>query len=64
MDKNTLTSRNIEKIQILATMDDGSHIMTVSDNKALIDIIVGTCKFVKLKDDIFEQCSLKEIIDK
>lgn len=64
MDKNTLTSRNIDKIQILATMNDGSHLMTVSDNKALIDIIVGTCKFVKLKDDIFEQCSLKEIIDK
>ena len=64
MDKNTLTSRNIDKIQILAIMNDGSHLMTVSDNKALIDIIVGTCKFVKLKDDIFEQCSLKEIIDK
>jgi len=62
MDNNTLTSRNIEKIQITATLDNGSHIMAVSDNKALIDIIVGTCKFVKLKDDIFEKCSLKEII--
>lgn len=62
MENNTLTSRNIDKIQILATMDDGSHIMAVSDNKALIDMIVGTCKFVKLKDDIFEQCSIKEII--
>lgn len=49
MDKNTLTSRNIDKIQILAIMNDGSHLMTVSDNKALIDIIVGTCKFVKVK---------------
>lgn len=62
MDNNTLTSRNIEKIQITATLDNGSHIMAVSDNKELIDIIVGACQFVKLKDDIFEQCSLKEII--
>ena len=61
MCNNTLTSRNIEKIQITATLDNGSHIMAVSDNKALIDIIVKTCKFVKLNDDIFEQCSLKEI---
>lgn len=61
MDNNTLTSRNIEKIQITAKLDNGSHILAVSDNKSLIDIIVRTCKFVKLKDDIFEQCSLKEI---
>jgi len=62
MENNTLTSRNIDKIQILATMDYGSHIMAVSDNKALIDMIVGTCKFVKLKDDIFGQYSIEEII--
>ena len=62
MDNNTLTSRNIEKIQIIATIDDGSHILGVSDYKPLIDMVVGTCQFVKLKDDIFEQCSLKEMI--
>ena len=62
MDNNTLTSRNIEKIQIIATIDDGSHILAVSDYKPLIDMVVGTCQFVKLKDDIFEQCSLKEMI--
>lgn len=62
MNNNTLTSRNIEKIQITATLDNGSHIMAISDNKEFIDIIVGTCKFFQLNDDIFEQCSLKEII--
>ena len=25
--------------------------------------IVSCCKFAKLKDELFEQCSLKEIID-
>ena len=58
-----LTSRNIQKVQIIATLDDGKHILGVSDNPALIDLIAGPCKFVKLKADIFEQCSLKEIME-
>ena len=58
-----MTSDDIKSVQIIATTKDGKHIMAVSNEKALIYFIVSCCKFVKLKDELFEQCSLKELID-
>ena len=58
-----MTSNDIEKVQILATTKDGKHILAISDNKLLIRLIVGECQFMMLKDDIFEECSLKEILE-
>ena len=58
-----MTSDDIKSVQIIATTNDGKHIMAVSDDKILIRCIVEWCKFVKLKDELFEQCSLKELID-
>lgn len=40
-----------------------SRKMAVSEGKPLIWHIASCCKFVKLKDELFEQCSLKEIMD-
>ena len=58
-----MTSNDIKSVQIIATTKDGKHIMAVSDEKHLIWHIASCCKFVKLKDELFEQCSLKELID-
>ena len=58
-----MTSDDIKSVQIIATTNDGKHIMAVSDEKSLIWHIVSCCKFAKLKDELFEQCSLKELID-
>ena len=57
-----MTSDNIQSVQIIATCKDGQHIMAVSDDKILIRCIVEWCQFVLLKEDLFGQCSLKELI--
>lgn len=58
-----MTANDIKSVQIIATTKDGKHIMAVSDEKPLIWYIASCCKFVKLKDELFEQCSLKEIME-
>lgn len=58
-----MTSDDIKSVQIIATTNDGKHIMAVSDDKILIRCIAEWCKFVKLKDELFEQCSIKEIME-
>lgn len=57
-----MTTNDIEKVQIIATTKDGQHIMAVSDDKILIQCIASWCQFYKLKDELFEQCSIKELI--
>ena len=58
-----MTSDDIKSVQIIATTKDGKHIMAVSDERPLIWHISACCKFSKLKEELFEQCSLKELID-
>jgi len=58
-----MTSNDIEKAQIILTTKDGQHLMAVSDDRILIAFITEMCKFVKLKNDIFEECNLKESIE-
>ena len=58
-----MTSNDITQVQIIATTKDGKHIIAVSDEKPLIWHIAACCQFAKLKDELFEQCSLKELID-
>lgn len=58
-----MTSDNITKLQIIATVDDGTHLMAVSDDKILIRFVTELCQFMKLKDDLFEECSLKELVE-
>lgn len=58
-----MTSDDIKSVQIIATTKDGKHILAVSDDKLLIRYIVSCCKFAKLREELFEQCSLKEIIE-
>ena len=58
-----MTSDDIKSVQIIATTKDNKHILAVSDDWVLIRWIVEWCKFIKLKDEQFEQCSLKEIME-
>ena len=58
-----MTSDNITKLQILATMDDGTHLMAITDDKILIRFVGELCQFVRLKEDLFDQCSLKELVE-
>lgn len=57
-----MTNDDITKVQIIAECKDGRHLISVSDDKILIRCIVEWCKFMKLKEELFEQCSLKELI--
>lgn len=57
-----MTTADIEKVQIIATTKDDQHIMAVSNDKILIQCIASWCQFYKLKDELFEQCSIKELI--
>ena len=57
-----MTANDIGSVQIIATTKDGKHLMAVSDDKKLIRWIVGWCQFMRLKEELFEQCSLKELI--
>ena len=61
--KAALTANDIESVQIIATLKDGKHIMAISEDRILINMIASFCQFVKLKDELFEQCSLKEIME-
>lgn len=58
-----MTSDDIKSVQIIATTKDGKHIIAVSDEKPLIWYITACCKFAKLREELFEQCSLKEIME-
>ena len=58
-----MTTNDIQSVQIIATTKDGKHIMAVSKDEILIQCIASWCQFVKLKEELFEQCSLKEIME-
>ena len=57
-----MATNDIEQVQIIATTKDGKHIMAVSEERPLIWHIASCCKFVKLKEELFEQHSLKELM--
>ena len=57
-----MTSNDITKVQIIAECKDGQHLISVSDDKILIRCIAEWCKFMLLKEELFGQYSLKELI--
>ncbi len=58
-----MTTNDIKSVQIIATTKDGKHIMAVSEDIILIQCIAQWCQFVKLKDELFAECALKEIME-
>lgn len=59
-----MTSRNIKKVQIIAEIDDGTHIIAISDNQILIDVIVSLCQFQRIDETQISEIPLTEIIVK
>ena len=58
-----MTTNDIKSVQIIATTNDGQHLLAVSDENPLIWHIAACCQFVKLKEELFEECSLKELME-
>lgn len=58
-----MTSNDIQQLQIIATTHDGQHCLAITDDKMLIQFTASICKFRILKDNMFEQVSLKEIME-
>ena len=58
-----MTSNDIKQIQIIATTKDGQHLLATTDDAILIQFAASLCQFYKLKDDVFEQLPLKELVE-
>ena len=58
-----MTTNDIQSVQIIATTKDSKHLIAVSEDIILINCIASWCQFIKLKDEVFAQCSLKEIME-
>ena len=59
-----MTSDNIKKVQIIAEVDDGTHIIALSDNRALIAVIISLCQFQRIDEKHIDEIPLEEIIEK
>lgn len=59
-----MTNKDIKSVQIIAEMDDGTHIIALSDNRMLIDVIVSLCQFQRIDETQISQVPLAEIIEK
>ena len=59
-----MTNNDIKKIQIIAELNDGTHIIALSDNRILIDVIVSICQFHRIDETQIGEISLEGIIMK
>ena len=59
-----MTNKDIKSVQIIAELNDGTHIIALSDNRMLIDVIVSLCQFQRIDETQIGQVSLEEIIKK
>ena len=59
-----MTNNDIKKIQIIAELNDGTHIIALSDNRMLIDVIVSLCQFQRIDEEQVCEVPLEEIIEK
>lgn len=59
-----MTNNDIKKIQIIAKLNDGTHIIALSDNRMLIDVIVSLCQFHLIDETQIGEVPLAEIIEK
>lgn len=59
-----MTNKDIKSVQIIAEMDDGTHIIALSDDRALIAVIVSMCQFSRIDETQVSKIPLEEIIEK
>jgi hypothetical protein len=59
-----MTNNDIKSVQIIAEMDNGKHIIAISDNRALIAVIVSMCQFQRIDEEKVCEVPLEEMIEK
>lgn len=57
-----MTNNDIKSVQIIAEMDDGTHIIALSDNRMLIDVIISLCQFQRIDKTRVRKVPLEEIM--
>ena len=59
-----MTNKDIKSVQIIAELNDGTHIIALSDNRMLIDVIVSMCQFQRIDEKQIGEIPLEEIFEK
>ena len=59
-----MTNKDIKSVQIIAELNDGTHIIALSDNRMLIDVIVSLCQFQRIDETQIDEIPLGKIIMK
>ena len=59
-----MTIENIKKMQIIITLDDGRSAIGIVDDVFTQFSIVRTTKFAIIKENLMEEISLGDIVDK
>lgn len=58
-----MTSDNVTKMYVLIKFDNGKHAIGIADNITK-NIVLGTTEFMMLKENLVEEVSIKDIVDK
>lgn len=59
-----MTGENIKKMQVIITLDNGRSAIGIVDNNITKNFIVSTTQFVIIKENLMEEISLGDIVDK
>lgn len=59
-----MTGENIKKMQVIITLDNGRSAIGIVDNNITKNFIVGTTQFAIIKENLMEEISLGDIVDK
>ena len=57
-----MTSDDIKYMQIMLVGKNGEHLVAKTESDMLIRMIVSTCQFVELKDNVFEEVPIKHFL--
>lgn len=58
----TITTNDIEQMQVLLTTKDGQYLLAQTKDVELISFIAQCCKFVKIDPNVITQESLTNIV--
>jgi hypothetical protein len=57
-----MTNKDIKSVQIIAELNNGTHIIALSDNRMLINVIVSLCQFQRIDETQVCKVPLEEIL--
>lgn len=59
-----MTAKNIKKMQVIITLDNDRSAIGIVDNDITKNFIVSTTQFAIIKENLMEEISLGDIVDK